>query len=696
MGEFICASPVMRIRVKILRALNLLAADANGESDPYVKVAVAPGITFISPEANKVEWKKTGVVSKNRNPVWTKDAEFSLDVKDPVHEKLWFQVFDKDLVGSDDPLGATCTSFHSLVQGQVESRCLKLSGRVSKNEGQLFVELEALDFQGPATFPPHRFPYDFRQSVVVGPLLSFRGQDVAQRRWRVSMLLVVQQGQEPVVLLHDQPRPATLVYQTRDGKLDFLAHDFTIPQTDKEQQISYQVAGTSFGFLVPAWGKTTRWAYWSCNGYQSVGAMTQLGGIQPMWRHLLQAGDLHMMYGGGDQLYMDGIIEADKSSGLAHEGLFSLPLLQEWMVKREQDRLHAPFTDEMASQVYQFAVKHYISQFTLSEFADALATIPSIMSWDDHDAWDGMGSYKHLNDSKVFQEMRPIMQELYLAFQHHTTRERAASDCDMFGHESYSTLHYIDNGATLLLSFDTRSERNAHQIIHKDTYEMGRNRLQKVPPQLQHLLVMLPVPLAYPDMFLVDTLFSAGDKLKFVDRILGAVPGVKNEFDYEMRDDFLDHWNHANHEFERDVLLAKIFELNRKWRVTLVSGDVHHMAVGKLKSKEHPKQPILNIISSAIGNIPPSAGEAKFLQTMAALNLKMNKDVSMQLEQKYDRLQYPLSTTKSVSKQIINRRNFTIWQQNVDTNEMAVHFYVEKTGHRDQFPTMYEVTISPY
>ena len=61
--------------------------------------------------------------------------------------------------------------------------------------------------------------------------------------------------------------------------------------------------------------------------------------------------------------------------------------------------------------------------------------------------------------------MRPIMQELYLAFQHHTTRERAASDCDMFGHESYSTLHYIDNGATLLLSFDTRSERNAHQII---------------------------------------------------------------------------------------------------------------------------------------------------------------------------------------------------------------------------------------
>ena len=122
--------------------------DGRAESDPYVKVAVAPGITFISPEANKVEWKKTGVVSKNRNPVWTKDAEFSLDVKDPVHEKLWFQVFDKDLVGSDDPLGATCTSFHSLVQGQVESRCLKLSGSVSKNEGQLFVELEALDFQG--------------------------------------------------------------------------------------------------------------------------------------------------------------------------------------------------------------------------------------------------------------------------------------------------------------------------------------------------------------------------------------------------------------------------------------------------------------------------------------------------------------------------------------------------------------------
>ena len=139
---------------------------------------------------------------------------------------------------------------------------------------------------------------------------------------------------------------------------------------------------------------------------------------------------------------------------------------------------------------------------------------------------------------------------------------------------------------------------------------MGWERLKEIPDQTKHILLMVPVPIAYPDMFLVDTVFAVGDRLEFVDKILNKIPGVKNEFDYELRDDFLDHWNHHNHEVERNSLIDKAFTLDSTRRVTIISGDVHHMAVGKLQSKS-TGQVIYNIICSAIGNIPPSGVEVR-------------------------------------------------------------------------------------
>ena len=206
---------------------------------------------------------------------------------------------------------------------------------------------------------------------------------------------------EHLVTLKGNPVDGEIIYQTSKKDLTFIVYNLTVQQNETEQQVLYTVDKTAFGFLVPALGQSTRWAYWSCNGYQSLAAKKKLGGIQPMWRHLQNTGDLHMMYGGGDQLYMDGIVDDNKTSNLIHEGLFSLPLLQEWMVKPDRERMEQEFTPDFHEQVYEFAVRHYIDQFIEPEFCTALATLPCIMSWDDHDAWDGYGSYKHLNHCKV-------------------------------------------------------------------------------------------------------------------------------------------------------------------------------------------------------------------------------------------------------------------------------------------------------
>lgn len=192
-----------------------------------------------------------------------------------------------------------------------------------------------------------------------------------------------------------------IIYQTRDKQLSFIVYNFTVQQSNKEQKILYTVNKIAFGFLVPAIGQSTRWAFWSCNGVQSLAAKTKLKGIQPMWRQLLNSGNLHMMYGGGDQIYMDGIIIDSKTSGINHEGIFSLPLFNKWLQESTSTQRNAEFTPEFASEVYEFSIQHYIDQFIEPEFSNALATIPSIMSWDDHDAWDGAGSYKTLNESKV-------------------------------------------------------------------------------------------------------------------------------------------------------------------------------------------------------------------------------------------------------------------------------------------------------
>lgn len=66
---------------------------------------------------------------------------------------------------------------------------------------------------------------------------------------------------------------------------------------------------------------------------------------------------------------------------------------------------------------------------------------------------------------KVFQGAFRLLQDLYLLFQHHTTRERAEKDCEMFGEAGFSTIRYIDDGETVLLNLDTRSERHAFQIV---------------------------------------------------------------------------------------------------------------------------------------------------------------------------------------------------------------------------------------
>ncbi len=58
----------------------------------------------------------------------------------------------------------------------------------------------------------------------------------------------------------------------------------------------------------------------------------------------------------------------------------------------------------MAEEATYFYFTHYRQHWCSRHLADALACIPQVMMWDDHDIFDGWGSYPHaLLTCSVFQ-----------------------------------------------------------------------------------------------------------------------------------------------------------------------------------------------------------------------------------------------------------------------------------------------------
>eukprot|EP01088_Endostelium_zonatum_P022012 TRINITY_DN9071_c0_g1_i1.p1 TRINITY_DN9071_c0_g1~~TRINITY_DN9071_c0_g1_i1.p1 ORF type:complete len:354 (-),score=101.01 TRINITY_DN9071_c0_g1_i1:45-1106(-) len=78
-----------KLKVRVIEAKNLVPADRNGFSDPYVKIRGSRNQT----------WVKTGVKKKTLNPKW--EDKFTLEVGECVYLEVW----DKDLLSSDDKQG---------------------------------------------------------------------------------------------------------------------------------------------------------------------------------------------------------------------------------------------------------------------------------------------------------------------------------------------------------------------------------------------------------------------------------------------------------------------------------------------------------------------------------------------------------------------------------------------------------------
>ena len=101
-----------QLRFRMLQGKNLLPADINGYSDPYVTFF---GSLLASPPASRVVGKparwRTKTIVANLNPTWRCDAQvpaiplLSADPAVIAKEHLLFRVMDEDTLTMDDPIG---------------------------------------------------------------------------------------------------------------------------------------------------------------------------------------------------------------------------------------------------------------------------------------------------------------------------------------------------------------------------------------------------------------------------------------------------------------------------------------------------------------------------------------------------------------------------------------------------------------
>ncbi|KAF5365719.1 hypothetical protein D9758_003279 [Tetrapyrgos nigripes] len=534
------------------------------------------------------------------------------------------------------------------------------------------------------------------------------------------------------------------VHAGNGGTFTFWRFPFHIPLGPNEMVITYSInKGQKMQFFVPGRSQNMRWAAHSCNGF-SAGVNPDdfrgsgfSSGYDPCWMDLLSKHaeePFHAMVGGGDQIYCDGLTRE--------------PELQEWVSKlKPEEKKSYPLTDEVSEAIDRYYFSHYCSSFRNGAFARANSSIPMMNMCDDHgmsSVWllsvailiSGQILYFFLFSFDVLivlidlicwltrlmalvavhpddLQLSPVFKAIgskgyfwFLLFQCFINTEvdglddrRHINKSIIIGLQgpympfpSHSFLGSLGPQTAILL-LDCRAERKKDQVCSPGQYQKVFERLNELSPTVEHLIVQLGVPIAYPRMvFLESMLESKLNPLVALGRngALG-LSGFVNKFnaDAELLDDLNDHWTARAHKKERNWFieqLQKVAEAKRL-RISFLSGDVHCGAVGlfkTLKEKNQPEVPpaqdpryMVNVVTSAIVNTPPPAGVITMVSSLASKTHKTLHHI------KTDEIMMPVFQTETdgssrKQKFIMGRRNWCQVSWDEGSGDLIFDLRVEK------------------
>lgn len=528
--------------------------------------------------------------------------------------------------------------------------------------------------------------------VICGPLLNYKRMSKGNSgtpTWHGSVLVVTTPGQMHPELalrplgavaaneggkgLFSGPRSRTFKGEKlyEDPKKAFWRFEIDLPFQRFEAKWEYHVKNLSYVseklekedtqvFVVPSISQSMRILFHSCNGF-SVGTDVDAWSGPALWNDVLRMHEqkpFHVMIGGGDQIYNDGV---------RVEG----PLRSWTDIGNPKKRREFPFNEDLRAKCDEYYFDNYVRWYGTKPFSSANGQIPQLNIWDDHDIIDGFGSYTdHFMRCAVFRGIGGVAHKYYLLFQHHTPPPKSTFTTDapntvnpgadgtpadpvqMRGTfvmnedvvdpsfivgpkpgpyvEERSRSLYCQLGAHIAFcGIDARTERTRHQINYPETYDLIFNRLTAefaANKEIRHLILLLGVPIAYPRLQWLENIFTSPiiGPIRFLNKRFGLAGGFFNHFDgnVDLLDDLDDHYTAHQHKHERKELILKLQALAKKHsvRVTILGGDVHLAAIGRFYSNsklgipaERDWRYMPNIISSAITNKPPPQAVANLL-----------------------------------------------------------------------------------
>lgn len=296
----------------------------------------------------------------------------------------------------------------------------------------------------------------------------------------------------------------------RERGYTFWRFNIEVELRDRQQRIAYRInRGPSTGFWVPARGQSMNIMFYSCNGFSINVNTNEFSGPDPLWRDVLnthQSQPFHVMIGGGDQIYNDLCMQ-------------DVPLFRDWLtIKNPLHKHNAPFTAEMREQLEHFYLERYAACFSQGLFAMANSQIPMVNMWDDHDIIDGYGSYPHhFMNSPVFSGLGNVAFKYYMLFQHQTIVDETEKTEPSwilgvkpgpYIHELSRSMFMSLGGRMALLAVDARTERTRQEVMCEDSWKkiMDRCYAEIDKGKIDHLLVLLPVPIAYPRLVWLENM----------------------------------------------------------------------------------------------------------------------------------------------------------------------------------------------
>ncbi|KAM3066852.1 hypothetical protein ACMFMG_006999 [Clarireedia jacksonii] len=551
--------------------------------------------------------------------------------------------------------------------------------------------------------------------VYFGPYLRYVNMDMQNGIWLGTILLVTDAPQPPTIHIHKSvdlsPNPRQLKPNPifTHQRWVFYRYDIDLQmgegQGDKwTYAITSHLGCTRYEFLV-AGRYETNWRFIAHSGNDfamntTANERSKLGGIGFMWKDILQknveCGGFHVQLGLGDQIYGDRLWK-------------EVPLLKQWLaMSGKENRRSAAWTARHEEDVSHAYFHYYTSHFDQPYLREAFAQIPHVLQIDDHDIFDGYGSYpEYMQNSNMFKNIGRIGIEMYLLFQHHTTLDilrNVSTDLDLFTitGNGWHFVKYL-GPSVVVVGPDCRSERNQRQVLAGPTYQGIFPKVATLPPSVQHCIWMISVPIIYPRLEAVESLahtMATGKKAvnttynllgKVTSSVAGVVGGkeavssgfshvkkavgksglmggVLNTFgDIDIADELRDMWTHESKDLERTYLIRTLQGIahQKGIRMTFLSGDVNCCGAGLVHDPSHPSdhKTMYQIISSAVVAAPPPSYVLKMLHNNKPLYVPLNgvKTTNQVSDTKEDMMEIFQTDTNGGPrdmKKLMGRRNY--------------------------------------